>query len=472
MSLIGPLLWISICLTPDVSHSDEAVSALKPSNGIEWRSMKIKIVDEQMNPLAGVSVKPWALRAGNAHGGWDGREFGAPRQTLTDAAGETVVDFPKEVRWTLNFDPVISVSLVVKHPHYIARSVHQNVPADEDPVTPELVLMKGTTLRIAGIEPDSNRPLPNCHLLIENSDVGEREYVREEDGWLRSFPIASHRRWFRVVCLPPNEPPRFSRLVAWNPDEPDTAEQRVEVRKGTRIEGRLSDEVPRPIQQGHVVVWCGSPVRTDDQNPQQHSRPIFWQATAEIADDGTFIFESLPTGYLAQFYAMADNFITTQPTDTALEQANKWFATTNNSRVDWMRYGHVFRLAGNRTEILLPMERAGEATITCLDPDGRPVSDVYVSSWPNQIVVGAGSTVFCNRISSEDRIRSPGLTVDWRMSNPYSAITGPDGKAFIRNLPARKQSFLAENDHWVSDEATGEITLDKRAELTIQLIAK
>lgn len=466
------MIFLAVAMTSAILRSDDAVSALKPCNGIEWRSMTIKVVDDQQNPLPGVAIKPWALRAGNAHGGWDGRELGAPRETITNESGEATIDYPKEVRWVQKFDPVINVSLFLKHPDYVARAVHQMTPGGDHPVIPELALQKGTCLRIAGVSPGSDQPLENCHLLIENSEVSGREYVSQPDGWLQSSPISSDRRWFRVVCLPPGEPPRFSRLVAWNPEDPATTEQRVEVRKGSRIEGRISDDVPRPVQQGHVVVWCGSPVRNDDRPLKEHFSPIFWQETTMIHEDGTFVFDSLPSGYLAQFFGMADNFISSQPNDVVIEQAQKWFSTTKVNRVNWMRYGHILRLAGNQTELLLPMEQAGEAIVTCVDPNGDPVPNVHVSSWPNQIIVGAGSTVFCNRISSIDRIRNPSLAVDWHKSNPYTAKTGLDGKALIRNLPIGKQSFMAGSEKWVSAEADFDITVQNRAELTIPLISK
>eukprot|EP00456_Euglypha_rotunda_P092311 TRINITY_DN971_c0_g1_i9.p1 TRINITY_DN971_c0_g1~~TRINITY_DN971_c0_g1_i9.p1 ORF type:complete len:473 (+),score=80.39 TRINITY_DN971_c0_g1_i9:467-1885(+) len=464
------LLFVVACLGSTVQADEEefVASAIRPSNGIEWGTMAIRIVDDKNDPIGGVSVRPWALRAGNGHGAWN-EELGSPKETFTDRHGETTVVYPKATLWG-DGKPVTvsSVSLTLAHPEFVARSVHVNVPAGDTLVIPELTLKPGVRLRVAGVEPGTDKPLDHCHLLIENRDAGGIEFVREPDGWLQSNPISEDRRWFRVVHAPPGKPPRFSQLAAWTPEDPASRERRLEVRVGTRIQGRISENVMRPIERGHVVAWCGSPVRKNGQE-QKNSSPIFWLETATIEVDGTFVFDSLPSGYLAQFYAFANDSISAQPTDAAYELACKWFNVEAREKHVVFRYGQTLRLVGSKSDLTIEMEPAGKVRIKCVDPDGNPVRGVTVSSWPNQFIVGAGSTVFCDRRSSLSSLQQTGLKYDWRETSPYVAKTDSDGIAIICNLPAGNQSFMASSDLWTSDHLNAEAVLDVPAEAEIKL---
>ncbi|MDB5344047.1 MAG: hypothetical protein JWP89_2424 [Schlesneria sp.] len=463
------LLFVIASLGHNVPTDEEefVASAIRPSNGVEWCTMTVKVVDPDGRAIEGASVKPWALQIGNGHGPWND-ELGSPRETVSGRDGESIVVYPKATNWgDGKLERVTSVSMIVNHPQFVSRNIHVNVPSSEKPLVPELTLKPGVRLRVAGVEPGTEKPLDHCHLFIENPDAGGQEFVREADGWLQSPPISEDRRRFRIIHAEPGRPPRFSQLVAWTPDDPASREQRLEVRAGTRVQGRISDDVARPIERGHVVAWCGSPIRKDDPD-QGRTRPIMWLETAAIERDGTFVFESLPSGYLAQFYAFANDSISAQPTDAAYELCCKWFNVEPQKQFVF-RYGQVLRIAGTKSALTLEMEPAGEVRVKCLGPEGRPVRGVTVSSWPNQFVVGAGSTVFCDRRSSLSRLGSVPPSYDWRDTSPYVAKTDAEGMAVIRNLPTGNQSFMASSDVWVSDEVRAEVVPGKRTESVIKL---
>jgi hypothetical protein len=306
--------------------------------------------------------------------------------------------------------------------------------------------------------------------LIEDSEVGDTEFVREADGWLKSHPIRNHRRWFRVVCTPPGEPVQFSRQIAWDPDDPASHQIKVEVRPGVRVKGKISDEVPRPIKWGHVVAWCGSPGHEDAVNVRGRREPIWWIDWTEVKEDGTFEFTSLPSGYLAQVFAIANDWISAPPTDEAFETCAKWFSKKNEQRNEFFRLGQIQRLAGIQSSMTIEMEKSGQARIKCVDPDGRPLRRISVYSWPNQYTVAGGSSVFCRRASSLDSILGRGEGYDWAKSSPYSAVTNDDGEAVIRNLPEGKQPLSAGGSNWVLQQTENvEVDLEKTAEITLTL---
>lgn len=451
-------------------EDESAVSALTAQNDIAWSKMVVKVVDADGKPVEGAIVRPWALQAGNGHGLWTEDDYGSPQRKTTDATGQAEVVFPQSSKWR-DSPPVVSVSVFVSHDEFCTKNAHVDVPKGDPPHVPTVTMERGVRLRIAGVATGSDRPLSHCHVLLEGSETGEPEFVTEADGWLRSIPVHESRKWFRVVRVPPGEPPQFSRAMAWTPDDPASREVRAEVRPGVRVVGKVSETVPRPITRGHVVVWCGSPSRRDEVAGKALPEPIWWIETVPIREDGSFEFPSLPSGYLAQIYALANDAISSQPSDAAYKVCCDWFAAEDRvrERSHFFRYGQVLRLVGAKLPITLDMEPAGQVRVKCVDATGRPLPRIHVSAWPNQYMVGGGSTVFCTRQSSLDGLRGtqPG---DWSRDNPFSAETDANGEALIRNLPQGHQSFFAGNDRWRSIQECGaESKLDETRSITVPM---
>jgi hypothetical protein len=242
--------------------------------------------------------------------------------------------------------------------------------------------------------------------------------------------------------------------MAWTPDDPSSREVRADVRPGVRVVGMISENVPRPITRGRVVAWCGSPSRIESNADGGRTQPIWWIDTVPVREDGSFEFASLPTGYLAQMYAFANDFISSQPTDAAYKICCDWFASQDQERQrnHFFRYGQVLRLAGAKSRITLDMEPAGQVRVRCVDIiSGEPVAGVIVGSSPNQYTVGGGSTIFCQGQRTLDcLLEGERILKRWRQDSPYSAVTDINGEALIQNLPQGHQSFVARNDRWES----------------------
>lgn len=454
---------------PNLQAGDDdefAASALKAVNDIEWAEMSVTVVDPDGQPVVGAKVRPRALRAGNGHGWWGKDNYGAPQKTFTDADGNANVVFPKSVK-DFERHRVVQVSLFISHADFCTKSAHVDVPTP--PNVPQVTLERGFRLRVAGVAPGSDRPLPHCHVMLENAETDEDEFVQAEDGWLKSIPVGAGGRWFRVIHTPPGEAPQFSKPIAWNPDDPASREVTIEVRPGVRVVGTISKDVERPIERGHVVVWCGSPSHQQPANQQQRHQPIWWIDTVPVEADGTFEFSSLPSGYMAQFYAIANDWISAQPTDEAFETCCKWFGEQNRQRHNFFRNGQILRLAGRETQITIEMELAGRVKVKCVDPQGHPLRRVHVSSWPNQHMIGGGSTVFCTARSSLDRLLGD-RDFDWATRNPFGAETDENGEALIRNLPAGQQSLHAGNEFWICPpEQKVNSDPEKITEITLKL---
>ena len=423
--------------------NDEAVSALRAVNDFEWSQMSFRVVDQDGRPITGAIVRPWALRWG---GWWSPEAYGSPPRVTTDVKGIATIDFPKNSRLR-GRRPIDEISFFISHEDFCTENADVRLFPEGAPNLPSVKLQRGVKLRIAGVAPGSDQPLSHCHVILEGSDGDEPEFTARPDGWLDSIPIQKDRRWFRVVRLVPGELPQFSLPRTWTMEKNEPIEMKVEVYPGVKVLGRISDLVPRPINRGRVVVWCGSPKQQLTAIDQNRSSPIWWRETVSIRNDGTFEFPSLPAGYLAQFFAIADDYVSSQPTDDAYEKCVNWFNETERGRHLSFRYGQVLRLVGKQQNLVLDMEQAGRVQVKCVDQQGHPLNGIKVASWPNQYIVGAGATIFCEFRSSVNQLRG----WDWfrsRDSNPYQVLTNANGEATLLSMPKGQRGLVTDDPFW------------------------
>jgi len=199
---------------------------------------------------------------------------------------------------------------------------------------------------------------------------------------------------------------------------------------GVRLAGRLDDSVPRPVTNGRVLVEIFSPSRST------FPEPLAWRAWGPIAADGTFVFESLPTGDV-DLIVLCDGYVSKN--DSA------------NTKTVSMRTPQVFTLKATQEEIIVAMEPTATCEITVRDDKGDPVEGATVSFWPNVIWNRRGSTIFAQYlINSEDSFRG-NSPLEWNRleSQPklFTARTDARGVAAVTNLPPspRIESFHVEH---------------------------
>ena len=153
-------------------------------------------------------------------------------------------------------------------------------------------------------------------------------------------------RFLRVVHVPDNGPAWFSDVFDLVLQKRGPISIDAELKPGVRVEGRLADNVPRPIKNGRVVAR----VVETETGMVNDSR---WDAAADIAADGTFVFESLPPNAELQVTAICDGWVSKNPTDNEITEY--WKRVYGNA-LDPRRFKmgivfpHVFRLEGTRSK--------------------------------------------------------------------------------------------------------------------------
>gem|GEM_PF-2905540 len=451
MLRIRMVFWTALLLVRSTvgMATDESVlpaSALRPINDFDWTQMPIKVVDPDGKAIAGAQIRFTALGADGGYGWWNDSLHGIPPIAITDDNGLASVFLPNTIH-PLEKHLVKSGTFEVKHPDFCANSAHLDFQRNE--VVPEVPLQHGIRLRIAGVLPGTEQPLPHCHALLEGNDAGGAEFFSDKKGWLNSVTISPTRRWFRVVYRPPGEPIQFSRLQSWDPAR-ERQEYRVDVQPGVRVVGKMPDTIPRPISRGRIVVCSGSVPRGDDGDGQAKSTPVWWDDIATIQPDGRFEFPSLPAGHVAQVFAYADDWVSAQPSDEAFESLCKWYPDDGRkNRPGWFRFGQVLRLVGKSQLLELKMEQAGTVKVHCMDANQQPVQGIVVSFWPNQIVMGGRGGIFCEYNSTLDRLAGRQAWDAFR-SNPFRGESDSAGIAIVRSVPADNQSIHVGTELWTS----------------------
>jgi hypothetical protein len=151
-------------------------------------------------------------------------------------------------------------------------------------------LQYGRLMVVSAIDAESKQPV-TTHLHGVLSGYGSaKEWEPLSGGKLISRTIDRNRTRLRMVHVPPDGPVKFSDII----DLSELGNKRrvllkdVELHAGVRVEGKLVENVPRPVKNGTVIAYVAVGIEADgwDYSGQNH-----WSDWTTIKEDGTFVFE-------------------------------------------------------------------------------------------------------------------------------------------------------------------------------------
>lgn len=313
--------------------------------------------------------------------------------------------------------------------------------------SPKLVLQPGRIIRVKALDVKGNR-LPDAYPLLEDSHILGREFKQDDQrlGYFTSPVVKLDRRWMRVVARNEEGPVLFSHLIdVTNP-------QRVEedgtiiaiLEPGIRLEGRLDDSVPRPIKNGCVELYI------NEGQDHKIGGGWTWEQTADVKEDGTFEFDSLPTGGQAQLFALVDGYQSTRPTVQSLKDylkrhnAGPASILDNAIRRHDAFWPHLFPLTQGlyKTEVELPCTPTTSLDVKVVDPLGQPIEGATVKFNPNGLFFGGELFIpaIVSLEMSNQIIRHNNEEVkqryQWGNDTFLGVKTDAQGIARVRNLPA------------------------------------
>lgn len=393
----------------------------------------VHVVDDNQQPIAGATVRVswWDDKDGNSIGiGYSPDDLGPS----TNEAGEVTIQVPQGA----------TRGHISAQADGYANAGEQIWLGGE----PTIQLQKGRIVRVMAID-TAGIPLPDALPLLEKSRRWPREFeaVADRPGLFVSPVVEPERRWMRVVAANGNGPTLFSDLIDVN--APNKTEEDgtivATLRPGIRLEGRLDDSVPRPLSNGCVELY----INEGANHRIEPGTAWTWQDTAEVAEDGTFLFESLPPGGHVQLVALVDGFQSVKPTPEALRSYLEKHNAGEPSLVDGAVkrsddfWPQLFPLPADKEglHVELPCIATSSVDVTVIDPQGQPIEAATVSFNPNGFFLGGELFIPGAELFTEARrLKSANLTTvppfhTWAMASFLAVETGADGIAHVRNLP-------------------------------------
>ncbi|QDU52672.1 M56 family metallopeptidase [Gimesia panareensis] len=312
---------------------------------------------------------------------------------------------------------------------------------------PKLILRPGRIIRVKAVDAKGNR-LPDAFPLLEDSHILGREFKQDKQrlGYFTSPVVELDRRWMRVVARNEKGPVLFSHLI--DVTKPERVEDDGTIvailEPGIRLEGRLDASVPRPIKHGCVELYI------NEGQDHKIGGGWTWQQTATVKEDGTFEFDSLPTGGQVQLFALVDGYQSTRPTVQALKDylkahdAGPESILENAIRRHDAFWPHLFPLTKGlyKTEVELPCTPTTSLDVKVVDPIGQPIEGAEVKFNPNGLFLGGELFIPATEsLTIENRIAPPDKDevkqrYQWAKDTFLRVKSDPQGIARVRNLPA------------------------------------
>ena len=387
------------------------------------------VVTTEGKPVEGAKVKTWSF---------NGAHFGEEKMPggITDAKGLVKISFPAEISSFHQKTHQVQfprVALRIDHPNHPIWSQEVQIVNDQ-----RLVLSDSTSIRVSAHRTDHPDLLNDLYPMFSAQSI---ESFDQADGILTIPRVdltgPKPSRLMRIVHVPDGGPVLFSNVIdlqhlAGNPIELD-----VTLKPGIRIEGRLSDDVPRPVKKGRII---GATIDGSDRD-----NTVGWGIAVDVAADGSFAIESVPQVKTLQLVAICDGWVSRSPSKQEVNAYAKAHQITGLQGTDpgaCSVSGQFIELNAAVIETTIAMEPTTSCEVIVRDEKGNPLPEAKVSFWPNHNMHNWGSSLLGHGSDTATVIRRHLLTGDrdWKSTasfdeDKYTAITNEIGIAVVSGLP-------------------------------------
>lgn len=400
----------------------------------------VRVVSDENKPLADAEVRI---------GWWEDADGDLLLRAIldppkTNAEGKVLISVPQGA---------VRAQISAVAPGYASAGTQYSLSGE-----PKIVLSKGQIVRVLAVDAE-DKPIEDAIPLLERSRVWPREFKPEEGspGVFVSPVVDLDRRWMRVVDANGDGPTRYSELIdIRNPPNFDEQGNIVAVlRPGVSLKGRLDDSVPRPVSGGCVELYI-----REGEGHRIERNSWTWQDTAEVASDGTFTFESLPTGGHVQLVALVDGYQSKRPTAESL--ANYLFehdagetkligSMTERNDAFWPQL-FPLPLDQESIDVELACVPTAHARIRVVDAIGQPISKASIRFNPNGYFLGGelfipGTEGFAEAARLGESREKLSNIRKWATAAYLNVTTNDQGIATVSSLASdTRQTFDVEAD--------------------------
>lgn len=301
------------------------------------------------------------------------------------------------------------------------------VDGSEQPIR----LTRGIHLEVSGYFGSNHQPVtdlvPN---LNEEGIITTNDWRKLDNGALAFHKMSPGGHILQLMGRLSSGEIVYSEDIAFTAEKGKDCNYAMEMKPGIRLEGRLDDNVPRPVKNGRVLISVRPkefPAWTNyaevDDILKKYPNVYPWKSYRPIAEDGTFVFESIPPGGL-DVIVHGDGFISQSGGDFSQRNGSKL------EKVAGFALPQAFSLEAPTTKIEVVTEPTATLEVTAKSKAGKPVEGATIYVNPNVVRMDG---IFGNmRTSSEEPFR----TMAPLPNIAYSATTDKNGFAVIRNIPA------------------------------------
>lgn len=444
-SLAGfALVALLFLLATGCQISRSTPPASNASTNTKFKKVLVVVQDQDGKPIAGATVSPTGFRVKGIHAAdaysWKASRSGPAEKAVTDKDGKAWLKYPvmgvpdeKELTGELivkvscpGFAPIVnqgysvdSTEQPIQLTHGAQMAISAYFGADHQPVT-DLVPC---------IKPDSSFTNQNGVLIFDQLSSGG--HLIQLMGRLPSGDIV------------------YSDATPFTTSAGKSGKLVLEMKPGIRLEGRIDDNVPRPVQNGRVMISIRAPqypvsdviedyYAADDKYGGYMARK-FWHSYRPINADGTFVFESVPPGE-ADVVVLGDGFAS--QTIGQLYNRINGMITTNGPT---MAIPQAFPLAGPITQIEVKTEPTATLEVTATTKSGQPLAGVWVDMYPE--VFRMWGPFAWQKDSSETPYRKIPHLPDLN----FSETTDANGKLVMANVPPEEHGLEAGSTNYQVD---------------------
>lgn len=391
----------------------------------ELLTCRVLVVDPDGNPVQEATVYCTGMRTRiepGSHWGWSLESHGPLPKLKTGEDGIAEMPYPKYVAEKLETG---KMTWTVEHPDFVA--FRQDRSVDDDPA--EITLSRGFRIAVTAVNGETGEKIKNDLYAVIGGPRADWKLAKS--GMLVSPMFAKKNTTMRICQLVDGQQTLFSESIKIEPgDRSRVLLKNLKLSVGTRVEGKLDESVERPVTNGHVSVVI---VRKMQENDWQTRWD--WYDKTPILEDGSFVFESLPSDEVLQMIPVCDGWVPSKPTKESVLQhfPNEVQRLEMHNRV----LPQLIELHGEKVTAKLMMKKSTSVQVTVKGPAGDPLLGANVSMWPNQIWFDGGSQILGSGFSQRERlVKSRAGEWEFNRVNRFNDTTDQHGIAVINNLPA------------------------------------
>src|SRR5581483_6319320 len=444
-SLVGlGLVGILFLATPGWQLTRIIAADVKQSADRQFKDAVVVVVDVAGNPIQGATIQPDGLRVKGGHAAdayhWIPSLFGPPPRGTTDREGKLtlrypVVAFPEhgELTGKLIFD-------VVHREFSTLRIQEFDVDGADNPIH----MKRGIPLEVSGYFGRDRQPVTELVPNVSQEGAKPKDWDNNGNGTLKYHKLSPGGHVVQLMGQLPSGEIVYSEGFDFIAEPGKQYNFNLEMKPGVRLEGRIDEKVPRPVKQGRVLISVRPKQFPAFLVPEDYGDLMekfgnlkFWKSYRPIAEDGSFVFESIPPGEV-DVIVYGDGF----NSKNGGQPKNR----INGQLVTGLVIGvpQAFPLNAPVTKVEVLTEPTATLEVTAKTESGTPVEGATVDVNPNVMRMQIGLFGIA-RESNEEPFRTPAPLPELS----YSSRTDRNGFARIRNIPAIDRGLEIEHPQFL-----------------------